>query len=251
MFDNTCKFLAENFSADFANWLLGEPISLTKIEPSELSLEPIRADSIIFLESTEIVLHLEFQTEPNANIPFRMADYYLRLYRKFPTRKLHQTVIYLTPSNSELVHLTHFIQPQLNHQFNVIRLWEEPTATFQKSLGLIPLAVLTKTPNPVQTLTEIAQTIETISDLREQSNVAAATAIMSGLKLDKSIIQRLLRSDIMKESVIYQEILLEGQTKGKAEATLQIARNMIRSGMTTEAIAELTRLAIEQIQKLR
>ena len=55
----------------------------------------------------------------------------------------------------------------------------------------------------------------------------------------------------MKESVIYQEILLEGQTKGKAEATLQIARNMIRSGMTTEAIAELTGLAIEQIQKLR
>ena len=63
----------------------------------------------------------------------------------------------------------------------------------------------------------------------------------------------------MKESVIYQEILLEGEAKGeargkaegKAEATLQIARNMIRSGMTTEAIAELTGLAIEQIQKLR
>jgi predicted transposase YdaD len=47
----------------------------------------------------------------------------------------------------------------------------------------------------------------------------------------------------MKESVIYQEILLEGEARGKAEATLQIARNMIRSGMTTEAIAELTGLA--------
>ncbi|MGL5032256.1 MAG: Rpn family recombination-promoting nuclease/putative transposase, partial [Microcystaceae cyanobacterium] len=76
---------------------------------------------------------------------------------------------------------------------------------------------------------------------------------------DKTIIQRLLRSDIMKESVIYQEILLEGQTKGKAEgkaegkteATLQIARNMLRSGMTIEAISELTGLAIEQIQQLR
>ena len=263
MFDNTCKFLAENFSADFANWLLGEPISLTKIEPSELSLEPIRADSIIFLESTEIVLHLEFQTEPRSSIPFRMADYYLRLHRKFPQRKLHQVVIYLTPSRSELVYQANFILPELNHRFNVIRLWEQPTAIFQKSLGLMPLAVLTKTPNPVETLTQIAQTIETISDPREQSNVAAATAIMSGLKLDKTIIQRLLRSDIMKESVIYQEILLEGEAKGeakgeargkaegKAEATLQIARNMIRSGMTIEAIAELTGLAIEQIQKLR
>ncbi|MEH2117448.1 hypothetical protein [Nostoc sp.] len=27
MFDNVCKFLAESFSADFATWLLGEPIT--------------------------------------------------------------------------------------------------------------------------------------------------------------------------------------------------------------------------------
>ncbi|MFM7600550.1 MAG: hypothetical protein ACKO7R_05015, partial [Pseudanabaena sp.] len=41
--------------------MLGEAIALTKIEPSELSVEPIRADSVIFLESTEIILHIEFQ----------------------------------------------------------------------------------------------------------------------------------------------------------------------------------------------
>jgi len=66
MIDNICKFLAENFSADFASWLLGESITLTKLEPSELSVEPIRADSVIFLESVEIILHLEFQTQPIA-----------------------------------------------------------------------------------------------------------------------------------------------------------------------------------------
>ncbi|NEO48674.1 MAG: flagellar assembly protein H, partial [Moorea sp. SIO4A3] len=27
MFDNTCKFLAESFSEDFASWLLGEAIT--------------------------------------------------------------------------------------------------------------------------------------------------------------------------------------------------------------------------------
>jgi len=46
MYDNTYRFLAENFSADFASWLLGEPITLTEIKPSELSLEPIRADAL-------------------------------------------------------------------------------------------------------------------------------------------------------------------------------------------------------------
>lgn len=29
MYDDTCRFLAENFSADFASWLLGESITLT------------------------------------------------------------------------------------------------------------------------------------------------------------------------------------------------------------------------------
>lgn len=49
MFDNICKFLAENFSTDFATWLLEEPISLTELSPSELSLEPIRADALILI----------------------------------------------------------------------------------------------------------------------------------------------------------------------------------------------------------
>jgi predicted transposase/invertase (TIGR01784 family) len=74
MFDTNCKFLGETFPTDFASWLLGKPIALNKLEPSELSVEPIRADPVIFLESSEIVLHIEFQTEPNKNMPFRMAD---------------------------------------------------------------------------------------------------------------------------------------------------------------------------------
>jgi predicted transposase YdaD len=46
MFDNTCKFLAENFSIDLATWLLGIPIELTKVEPTELSIEPIRGSDL-------------------------------------------------------------------------------------------------------------------------------------------------------------------------------------------------------------
>jgi predicted transposase YdaD len=49
MFDNTCKFLAESFSEDFASWLLGKPIAMTQLSPLELSLEPIRADALILL----------------------------------------------------------------------------------------------------------------------------------------------------------------------------------------------------------
>ncbi|CCQ65418.1 Conserved hypothetical protein 1784 [Crocosphaera watsonii WH 0402] len=34
MYDNVCKFLAERFSRDFANWLLNEPIELTELKPT-------------------------------------------------------------------------------------------------------------------------------------------------------------------------------------------------------------------------
>jgi len=108
MYDNTCKFLAETFSIDFASWLLGEPITLTKIEPSELSLEPIRADSVIFLQSSEIILHIEFQTRTDEAMAFRMLDYWVRLYQKHPNKEIHQTVIYLKPTNSTLAFQTSF-----------------------------------------------------------------------------------------------------------------------------------------------
>ncbi|MEB3213221.1 MAG: hypothetical protein VKL39_17860 [Leptolyngbyaceae bacterium] len=47
MFDAVCKFLVETFSIDFAQWLLGESVILTELSPSELLLEPIRADALL------------------------------------------------------------------------------------------------------------------------------------------------------------------------------------------------------------
>ncbi len=259
MYDNTCKFLAENFSTDFASWLLGKPIPLTKIKPSELSVEPIRADSIILLESSEIVMHLEFQTKTDETMAYRMANYWLRLYGKYPTKEIHQTVIYLKPTNSPLVYQTSFNSKSLNHNFNIIRLWEQPTGIFQKYQGLLPFAVLSQTPDPQETLRQVARQINNITDHRIQSSVAASTAIISGIALDKEIIQRLLRSEIMEESVIYQEILLEGKVKGKAEgiaegkakAINQIALKMLSSSVSLDLIAQFTGLTLKQIEKLQ
>ncbi len=73
-----------------ASWLLGESISMTEIQPSELSLDPIRADALILLESDKSILHIEFQTLPKNAIPFRVLDYRVRMYRKDPTKLMPQ-----------------------------------------------------------------------------------------------------------------------------------------------------------------
>jgi predicted transposase/invertase (TIGR01784 family) len=263
MIDNICKFLAETFPTDFASWLLGEPIAFTKLEPTELSVEPIRADSVIFLKSLKMILHIEFQTDPNKNIPFRMTDYLLRLHHQFPDMEIYQVVIYLTPSQSPLVYETTFNLGGLSHQFNVIRIWEQPTEIFRKYQGLLPFAALSQTDNPEETLRQVARQIENIEDKQVQSNVAASTAIISGIALNKEIIQRLLRSEIMKESVIYQEILLEGEAKGlakgeargiakgKAETARQIALNMMHSNISGDLVAQFTGLSLKEVQKLQ
>ena len=126
MFDPICKFLVESFPSDFASWLLGEPIALTELSPQELSLEPIRADALILLQSDEVVLHLEFQTEPKPDIPFRMTDYRLRGYRRFPRKRMRQVVIYLQQTNSPRVRQNSFTLERTHHEFDVVRLWEQP-----------------------------------------------------------------------------------------------------------------------------
>lgn len=258
MYDNICKFLAEEFSPDLASWILGESIELTQLSPRELSHEPIRVDSLILLQSDQLVLHLEFQTEPDAEIPFRMADYRLRVYRRFPEKDMRQVVIYLKPTRSQWVYQNSFTLSQLRHEFEVIRLWEQPTELFLNAPGLLPFAALSGHPNPTEVLTQVAQRIEGIDNRREQANVTAASAILAALVLNQESIQRILRRDIMRESPMYQEILAEGREaglqeglqEGRREAMEQVALNLLRGGMAIEQIASVTGLPVERVQTL-
>ncbi len=217
MFDNICKFLAENFSNDFAQWIFGRPMGLTKMSPNELALEPIRADALILLQSQNVVLHLEFQTVPNKEIPLRMTNYYLRIYNKHAHKHIKQVVVYLTPSGSNLVQQNTFTTGKLRHEFDVVRLWEQPASELLKYPGLLPLAVLGRTTNKTQTLQAVGARINTINNRKEQSNIAAATSILAGLVLDKDTIRSVLREEIMQESVIYQDIIEQGVKKGREE----------------------------------
>ena len=225
------------------------------LSPSELSLEPIRADALILLQSDEVILHLEFQTTPKADIPFRMNDYRLRAYRKFPQKQMRQVVIYLKPTDSELVYQTEFVLENSLHRFEVIRLWEQPTEVFFNSPGLLPFAALSQTNDQTRTLEEVAQIIEALNDTRIRSNVAASTAVLAGLVLNKDVIKRILRSDMMRESVIYQDILQEGLAQGLEQGIEQkaqeIAIKMINKGINLEIIVDVTGLTVAQVQKLQ
>ena len=257
MFDNACKFLAENFSEDYATWLLGRPITLTKLSPTELSLEPIRADSLILEQSEDLVLHLEFQTEPDETMGFRMLDYRVRVYRRFPLKTMHQVVIYLKPTKSALVYQDSFQLGETIHRYRVIRLWEQSSEVFLKKGGLLPLAILTKSEEQIIRLREVAQRLDTIENQGMRANLMAATAVFAGLVMEPEMIKTILRNDIMKESAFYQDILqegrlegkLEGRLEGKLEGKLEVAQQLLQLGMSLSQVAQVTGFSEQELQQ--
>jgi predicted transposase/invertase (TIGR01784 family) len=247
MYDDTCRFLAEHFSTDFASWLLGEPVEMTELKPSELSLDPIRTDALILLQSAASFLHLEFQTLPKENVPFRMLDYRVRGYRKDPTKTMRQVVIYLKQTSSERVHQTSFTMENTRHEFKVVRIWEQPASLFLQYPGLIPFAVLGQSVDSAETLRQAAQQIDRIADSATQSNLMAASGILAGLKLEDEIVYQILRRDIMQESTVYRSI----ERDARKEEKRTIALNLLRGGVDANLIASSTELSIEEVQELQ
>lgn len=248
MFDNVSRFLIEQYPADFASWLIGEAIALTELSPSELSLEPIRADALILLQSADIVLHCEFQTNPDSTMPFRMADYALRVFRRFPQKRLVQVVIYLRPTNSELVKQSTFTANRLRHEFEVVRLWEQPTEIFLQRPGLLPYAVLSQASDRPSVLKSVAAAIDAIPNPQQQRNLSAASGILAGLVLSKQMIQRVLRKELMQESVIYQELREDAREEARREVLMEAQAFILR--LLTRKIGEVPVPLQSQIKTL-
>ncbi len=215
-YDNVCKSLAEKYPTDFVRWLLPGEKGKAKVLKTELSLEPIHADSVIFLQTENRILHIEFQTRTTSNptIPFRMLDYSVRLKRLY-NLPVTQIVIFLQETDDEMAYTTEYVDETTTHHYQVIRIWEQDSAFFIKNKALLPLAPLTRTDSPQSLLSQVAEEIAKISNRETKQNIVGYTGILAGLRLDKDFIRQLLSEDIMQDSVIYQDILQKGEQRGE------------------------------------
>jgi predicted transposase YdaD len=152
-------------------------------------------------------------------------------------------VIYLKPTTSELVYQTSFTLENTRHEFQVIRLWEQPASLFLQYPGLLPFAALGQSESPVEMLRQAAEIMDRIEEPTTQSNLMAASAILAGLRLEEDVIYQLVRRDIMQESVIYRSI--------QQERDRAIALNLLREGVSVETVVRSTGLSIEEVQQLQ
>ena len=253
-YDNTCKYLAENYPGDFARWLLASDTSDIQVLKTELNLEPIRADSVTLLQISNQILHLEFQTTPKSKTPldFRMLDYYTRLKREYWC-EIEQVLIFLQATSSEIVFNTQYVDKKTRHSYRVIRLWEEDPTPLLANLALLPLATLARTNSPADLLTQVAASVDMIEETDERQNISACVQVLAGLRFDKSLITQLFREEIMQESVIYQDILQKGEERGKKQEALQLIMRLLTrrfGAIELEMQEQISTLSITQLEEL-
>jgi predicted transposase YdaD len=253
-YDNTCKYLAEQYPSDFVKWLFATETSDIRILKTELSLEPIRADSVTFLQIINTILHLEFQTLPASNpaIDFRMLDYYTRLKREYQCQ-IQQVVIFLQQTTSEIVFRQEYVDTNTRHRYRIIRLWEQDPAALLANPALLPLAALARSDSPNALLEQVAANVDMIEEIVERQNISACVQILAGLRFGRNIIQQLFREEIMQESVIYQDILQKGEQRGKKqEAIALIMRQLARriGVIDSQLEQQICSLSITQLEDL-
>ena len=255
--DNVCKLLAEKYPDDFARWLITVE-SPVKVLKTELSIEPIRADSVTFLQTTNRILHIEFQTLTKSKppIPFRMLDYFVRLVKQY-NLPVTQVVIFLQETNNEIAFTEEYVNEMTTHRYRVIRMWEQDSTMFLNNPALLPLAPLTRTDSPEQLLSQVAQSVAKIPSRESRQEIAAYTEILAGLKFEKDLIRRFLSEDVMQESVIYQDIKQkgekEGEEKGKQKEALSFCMLLLneRFGeLESSIVGRVNVLPVEKLEAL-
>ena len=252
-YDNICKYLAEQYPANFVRWLFLTETTEIQVLKTKLSLEPIRADSVTLLQTSNQILHL-FQTLPESDppMPLRMLDYWVRLHRHYRC-PVEQVVVYLKSTTSESAFIEQFEAANTRHRYQVVRMWEQDPTPLLADDALLPLAALARTDSPRALLERVASQIANIESIEEQRNVSACVQLLAGLRFEKNLIQQLFREEIMRESVIYQDILQKGLQQGKQEGELAVVLRQLtrRIGTVEPEVQEhLRRLSIAQVEDL-
>ncbi len=239
-YDNLCKALVELHPLPFVRWLVGQTPEPIQILKTELSVEPIRADFVSFLQVGSQILHLEFQTDPDPNMPLRMLDYYVRLRRQYLC-EIVQIILFLRPTQSPQVRVQEFISQTTRHHYRVIRLWEEPAVDLMKERYLWPLAVLANSDPADRVLREVAYRIQGLEDSEERANLSAYTYLLGGLRFEKDLLQQLLPEDVMRESVTYQALVEESERRGLTQG--------IQQGLTQGIQQEAVKFTLRQLRQ--
>jgi predicted transposase YdaD len=247
--DNFCKLLAEKYPRQFARWAFGVTSRRVKVDKTELSREPIHADSVILASEAE-KLHAEFQTTMKSEVPvpLRMLDYYVGLKRQDIGQRVRQVLIVLKDTGEPIP--DRYEDERTLHHYDVILMWEQDPKKLLQFEELLPLATLCHTTSGEKLLREVAAGINRIESKERRRETLDFARVLAGLRYDTNLIYRILKEgSMLEESVIYQDILQKGEQRGERKvALLQLEE---RFGKLSPKIRkQIERLPAKQLEEL-
>jgi predicted transposase YdaD len=127
-------------------------------------------------------------------------------------------------------------------------MWEQSPEPLLQDLELLPLAPLCASDDSTQLLRRVATEVDKIEETAQRQEISSCTQILAGLRFKQNVIRNLFREEIMRESVIYQDIIQKGRAEGRAEARQEEFLLIIR--LLTRQIGTLDPELLERIRKL-
>lgn len=193
--DNLCKRLAEEYPDQFARWLFGVR-GQVKVVKTEISREPIRADSVIFSRAERETLHAEFQGSMKSDVPvpLRMLDYFVGFKRQNPKQRVRQVLVVLKPTRKPIP--DRYENERTLHVYDVVKLWEQDPADLLDYEGLLPLATLCRAESGEALLKQVAARIERIASREQRCETLNWSRVLAGLRYDANLIYETLKGAI-------------------------------------------------------
>lgn len=236
-FDATLKTLVES---EPRSWL--RLLNLTGEHPTiidaDVSTVTGATDKVIYVEDEPAwILHLDFQTGPDAELPKRLRTYSALLSHR------HSVPIYsvgvLLRSSANRSNLTgEYTEAFPNRppygifRYEIIRVWElDIDRLFECGVGTLPLVSLAQVneeqlPSIIERLRDAYR--QSIEEKEIQTDLWVATSVLMGLRYSAALIDQLLSEVLgMEDSSVYQAILEKGEARGEARGQLLGARRML------------------------
>jgi len=198
------------------------------------------------------ILHIEFQTQNDPEMIFRMQEYHGLIYRKYKL-PIHHIVIYLGPSKSRMTssvhakgvftdfHLIHlneidkdkFLTAQVPEVILLALLSNYKKDKFEAVLRLI----ISKLRKVSKSKTETRRYIEQLLLLSKLRNLENKTL---------KIVEKMPITIDINDSVLYQR----GKAEGIEQKTLEDVISSYKKGIDSDIVAEVLNIPIEKVKEI-
>jgi len=195
-------------------------------------LKEQRVDLVWLLED-DTILHLDFQSDNDSDMPYREGIYCLLIARKY-RRKVHQVVLFTGLGKMRVKNRLDLGGVQVEYRLMDIRELESETLLRSGEPGDLVLAVLAR--GGPERLTEILRRVNALESGKRQ-RALAQLAILSGLrklagKFTMEVKKMSMVIDIDKHAFLREirdTAMAEGKALGKAEGMTTLLREQLSS----------------------